>query len=269
MEKRKAFTMAEILVAAAIFMVFSAAVFSIYRMGSRMYVSGSWKYNRQKDAERFFEILKERIEQASNVVTVNMGKKDKEAVTTNRTTFVINTHNYELASKTRASGRQYLAQFAVCKPCIKLPNGSILKKGLALCHGLVLIPDEVTGLYNLHLRVERTKDNGEYFNPSGESCVPAESKNTEFQGDPKEFGLFPISHSYVLKDVFKVEITLTSGENEVDTTTGTGSGTGGEDKQIIPKVFSITVYMRNYKHEQTVLEVNCTAKIEGSVGLSE
>ncbi|MBQ2592158.1 MAG: prepilin-type N-terminal cleavage/methylation domain-containing protein, partial [Candidatus Riflebacteria bacterium] len=67
---KKGFTVAEVLVASAIFMVFSGALFSIYRMGSRMFVSGAWKYNRQKEAERFFEILKERVEQASNIVKI-------------------------------------------------------------------------------------------------------------------------------------------------------------------------------------------------------
>ena len=45
---KQGFTVAEVVVAAAIFVVFSGAVFSLYRMGSRMYVSGSWKFMRQK-----------------------------------------------------------------------------------------------------------------------------------------------------------------------------------------------------------------------------
>ncbi len=64
-KKRKAFTVVEVLIAATIFSMFLIGVFSLFNMGSRMYITGSWKYNKQKEGERFLQVLKERIEQAS------------------------------------------------------------------------------------------------------------------------------------------------------------------------------------------------------------
>ena len=63
--RKRAFTVVEVLIAAAIFSVFLIGVFSLFNMGSRMYISGSWKFTKQKEGERFLQVLKERIEQAS------------------------------------------------------------------------------------------------------------------------------------------------------------------------------------------------------------
>ena len=253
-------------------MIFSGAVLSLYRMGSRMYLSGSWKYTRQKEAERFFQMLKERVEQASCLITVNIGNKDKPSVR-EQTNFIISNDTVELSTEDRANERQYLAQFAVCKPCIKFPNGGIMTQGLVICHGLVLIPDEETGLYRLVLRAEKTKDNAEFFNPSGDSCIPPSAISSDFEGDAKEYGLLPLPVSYTLNDVFSVKININSGENESETssvdTSTSESDDSGESSKIIPKIFSITVGMRNAKHSQTQLEMTCKARLEGSVGLSE
>lgn len=272
-QNRKAFTLAEVLVSAAIFTIFSTAVLSLYSMGSKMFISGSWKYTRQKEAERFFEILKERVEQASSIVSVNIG--DKQNPTTREpTTFVVNKKNVELAEGQKATSREYLCQFAVCKPCLKKADGNVLKQGIVVCHGLVLIPDESSGLYNLVLRVERNKDNAEFFDPAGESCVPPSSKDPEYQGNPAEYSLIPLPTSYVLNDVFKVSIEVTSGFNEANTSTSSSTDTSTEgdlssDKQnIIQKLFSITVFMRNRKHDKTVLEMNLKARVEGAINLS-
>ncbi|HNW10460.1 MAG TPA: prepilin-type N-terminal cleavage/methylation domain-containing protein, partial [Candidatus Rifleibacterium sp.] len=54
LKKRVAgFTLIEIMVASAVFSLFTAGLFAFYRMGSNMFLTGSWKLTRQKEAERF------------------------------------------------------------------------------------------------------------------------------------------------------------------------------------------------------------------------
>ncbi|MFA6750151.1 MAG: prepilin-type N-terminal cleavage/methylation domain-containing protein, partial [Candidatus Riflebacteria bacterium] len=59
------FTLVEVIVAAAIFSIFITSVFAFYRMGSRMFTSGSWKQQKQKDSEMFLNLIRERASRAS------------------------------------------------------------------------------------------------------------------------------------------------------------------------------------------------------------
>ena len=258
---KKAYTVMEVIIASAIFILFAGAAFSLYRMGSRMYVSGSWKYNRQKEAELFFQNLRERVEQTSELVTINLPTTE---VSIEQTNFVINKKKIKLEVGQKASGREYLAQFAVCKPC-RIEEDNKVVKGLVLFHGLTLIANNM-GLYDLYLYVDNNTTNSEYFNLSGESCMKtAEYTQDKFKGNPtdEEFGFPNTPHSFVLRDVYSVEIETMKSEEE---TISTPSGLT-DDTPIIPSVFKITVGMRNPKHEQTALEMSCFAKIDGGVNL--
>ena len=252
--KKNGFTVAEVIVAAAIFMVFSGALFSIYRMGSRMYVSGSWKYMRQKDAERFFEILKERVEQSSNIVKIEPGAAAQ--IQTNPTAFKTKTGTlYEVLPGRRSSApNKQLVEFAVCKPCQVIGTK---KLGIIVLHSLTLVPDTVTGLYDLCLRVKRIDDHNftDYF--SFGCCDNLQLSQGDFLGNPSDFGLQPVPTVYKLKDVCSVVISYTHGETEA-------VARGGQ-AAIIPSVFDIKVKMRNPKHEQTVLNMGYKFKIDGSV----
>lgn len=267
-KNKNGFTVAEVVVAAAIFIVFSGAVFSLYRMGSRMFVSGSWKFNRQKEAERFFEILKERVEQASNIVTINFGEDTNPSG--DGTIFFIRKDPFELATEKTASEKVFLAEFAVCKPCIKIPGKD--QDGLILCHSLLLVPNSASKLYDLHLYVgggdERRPE--AFFNSSISSIGGIRPENTElddFKCDnatAQEFGLNPVKHSFILKDVYAVNLSYVQGEEESN-----GSSSGSTiSGSIKPKIFSIQVKMRNPQHDKTVLVMECKAKIDGSVAIS-
>ena len=273
-KNRKAFTVAEVVVAAAVFMIFSGALFTVYRMGSRMFVSGSWKFNRQKEAERFFEILKERIEQTSNIVTIVPGENvDPKG---DGTVFYIRSTPVELGKGGLPAAKIFLAEFAVCKPCIKIPGKT--QEGLILCHSLLLVPNNVSKLYDLHLFVSGgdTIRQTDFFNAS-KSCIgKIQTKNTQlsdFKYDnatAQKYGLNPVKHSYILKDVFAVNLSYVQGVDESNGSSGTGAGTGGgvdKTDAIKPKLVGIQVKMRNPKHENTVLVMECKARIEGSVAL--
>ena len=253
---KKGFTVAEVLVAAAIFMVFSGALFSLYRMGSRMFVSGSWKFNRQKEAERFFEVLKERVEQASNVVKIEPSS-DPQILThpTKFKTKIGTLYNLD-PGQTAASSNQQLAEFAVCKPYQKI--GSIEKMGLILYHSLTLVPGD-SGLYDLCLHVENSGDNAEFFTMSCVGDLKSGLSREKFRGDPSTFGLAPVPGSFKLRNVCSVTISYALGAEE--------AAANETFSAIRPSLYEIKVKMRNPKHEQTVLEMGYKFKIDGSVAV--
>ncbi len=253
-KSKNGFTVAEVLVASAIFMVFSGALFSIYRMGSRMFVSGAWKYNRQKEAERFFEILKERVEQASNIVKIEPNSASQ--ISTNPTVFKTKTGTlFEVLPGQKSSlPNKQLAEFAVCKPCQVIGNK---KLGIIVLHSLTLVPDKVSGLYDLCLRVQRIDDNNntDYFTFG---CADAlKLPQGDFLGNPSDFGLQPVPTVYKLRDVNSVTISYSQGLEEATAR--------GNHSAIKPSIFDIKVKMRNPKHDQTVLEMGYKFKIDGSV----
>ncbi len=257
-KNKKGFTVAVVLVASAIFMVFSGALFSIYRMGSRMFVSGAWKFNRQKEAERFFEILKERVEQASNIVKIEPGADAASQILTNQTVFKTKTGTlFEVLPGHKSSlPNKQLAEFAVCKPCQVIGSK---KLGIIVMHSLTLVPDKVTGLYDLCLRVQRIDDNSntDFFTFG---CADAlRLPQGDFLGNPADFGLQPVPTVYKLRDVNSVTIGFSQGVEE--------AAARGNHKAIKPSVFDIKVKMRNPKHEQTVLEMGYKFKIDGSVSV--
>lgn len=70
MHDSRGFTMAEILVAAAITTLLFTGAFSIYRSGSESFLLGDWKINSQKRAQRFLAMLSSDLNQANNAFTI-------------------------------------------------------------------------------------------------------------------------------------------------------------------------------------------------------
>lgn len=259
---KKAFTVAELAVAAGIFVLFAGAVFSLYRMGSRMFVSGSWKYQRQKEAERFFEVLKERVEQASTVCKIENGQLIS-APFTNFGTLSNNTN----INATSGGDNQQIAGFVVAKPNISsIQNG---RTGIVLFHSIFLKKDPVSNLYNLRLRVQRdtvaASDGVNYFN--GNFDIVDFNNNvplSDFNESPNNYSLGPVPHTYEVKDVSAVTISLKSGEVlNADSNNLTATST------IRPTMYGLTVEMQNPKHSNTKLVMNFSAKVDGSLGINE
>ena len=259
-KNKKGFTVAEVIVAAAIFMAFSGALFSLYRMGSRMFVSGSWKFTRQKEAERFFEILKERVEQASNMVKIDPSSTPQ--IETNASRFMTKKGVViDLAENAKASGSNIqLAEFAVCKPCQFL-SSSNRKTGIIVLHSLTVVPDSDSGLYKLNLFVKRIDDNNltDCFSMGAADGLNMAQAN--FLGDPVNFGLQPVPGIFTLRDVCSVTLNYSEGAEE--------SGASGNLQAIKPILYEVRVKMRNPKHAQTVLEMGYKFKIDGSVKVEE
>ena len=266
---RYGFTVAEVMVAAAIFVVFSGAVFSLYRMGSRMYVSGSWKFIRQKEGERFFEVLKERIEQSADIIKINpsgdpkSSKPGERQIIRTNTSFVTRKDRtcFSLPVGAKAKSNIQLAEFATCKPDLTLIDKN--KKGLVLFNSLMLVANKETGLYDLHLRVQKDNNSANgisYFGGLSVQCIGqyGDLNINDFNGNNVEnlYSLGPVPHTFILRDVASVSIGISKGEQ---------MGTG--DYKSEPSVFGVIVEMRNPKHEQTILQMGYKAKIDGSVGL--
>ncbi len=258
-KNKKGFTVAEVVVAAAIFMVFSGALFSLYRMGSRMFVSGSWKFTRQKEAERFFEILKERVEQASNMVKIDPSSTPQ--IETNASRFMTKKGVViDLGADTKATGAKIqLAEFAVCKPCQILGNNR--KNGIIVLHSLTVVPDNDSGLYKLNLFIKRIDDNSltDCFSMGAADGLNMTQAN--FLGDPVNFGLQPVPGIFTLRDVCGVTLNYAEGDVESDAS--------GDLQAIKPVLYEVKVKMRNPKHAQTVLEMGYKFKIDGSVAVVE
>ena len=80
-----------------------------------MFVSGSWKFTRQKDTERFFETLKERIEQSSKICKVDPSATQQ--IIEGETNFISlkNQTNINISN----GSTEQLAAFVVAKPDIR------------------------------------------------------------------------------------------------------------------------------------------------------
>lgn len=151
--ERLGFTLVEILIATAVFSLFLGGLFSLYRMGSGMFQSGSWKLQKQKEAERFLSSLKDRLEQASHAAVVNPAGSPQLAESLSQIGYVGGSINRaSIGANTRR-----LLLFAVCKPSINASSG------LLLYHGVRALPTPgQAGLFNLEF-ISTTNVNHAFF----------------------------------------------------------------------------------------------------------
>ncbi len=255
----KGFTLVEILIAASILSMFIAGVFSFYRMGSRMFTAGSWRLQKQKEAERFLNLLKERIEQASNASGINPAGTPQVVVS--ESCFVTVKNNTEVTSLT-ADTRLML--FSVCKPDMSVFGANVgpgTGPGLILFHCLMARPND-KNLYTLYLHANTKKEahNGiDYFNTAA-AFEPDLSKFSaplgNFNAAPADFSLIRAPYTAKLSDVltasFSVEI---------------ASGTDGMTET--EKVIGLNITMQHPKYPGTTVNQGIKAKIDFSVKVNE
>lgn len=255
--KKRGFTMAELLVASAIFMLFSGALFGLYRMGNKMYSAGTWRYMRQKQAELFFHILKERLEQASSIVCIDQGAKGDNQIVeaNNKPGFIVLDSGKPVQAGT---DDVYLAEFVIGKPCIA-SNTKTIKKGLVLYHSLYLSKPKSsyskTPVSDLCLCVRSNADLGSgHFKknnwPPDMSVFAA--VGADFTDNPNNYSLGPVPHDFVLEDVASVDVKT---EEYKDSNTDYCAA------------ITITVTMCNPKLDSAELKMSCSAKIDKSIKL--
>lgn len=277
MEKRRllkrltGFTLIEIIVASAVFSLFVTGVFSFYRMGSRMFVSGSWRLQKQKEVELFLTILKERMEQASNatiidpsnVVYTDQSGLSQKGVFTAKCNFLTLKNDSEIKN---IDSFKRLMLFSVCKPDkTLLQPGNNDYRGLILYHALVAVPDHAPvgtdpekNLYTLyfHASVDRASHNGiDYFNTtkSFEPITNVATFTNNFTNTPSFFSYGTAPKTYKLSEVAISNITW--------------SIASGTDSSNSEKVLGIKIKMVNEKNPETTVQHSMQAKIDLSIPL--
>jgi prepilin-type N-terminal cleavage/methylation domain-containing protein len=248
---RKGFTLVEILIASGVFAIFATGLFSFYRMGSNMYVTGSWKLQKQKEAERFLSILKERVEQASNASALQGG-----SVASATCAFNVLESGTIIDKKDKinaAADNTRLMLFTVCKPNME-PIGS---PGMVLFHCLMLVPAE-KNLYTLYLHANTDpvpNDGIDYFgavaNFKPEQGDFANYAN-QFRGIPGAYNLGSVPYTIKLRDVKRIEMNWSIGSNPTSSNEAF-------------RTVQLKVTLQNPTHENTTVNQQMEAKIDFTV----
>ncbi|GAB4279256.1 MAG: hypothetical protein Kow0029_23090 [Candidatus Rifleibacteriota bacterium] len=258
--QKKGFTLVEILIAAGVLTLFLTGLFSFYRMGSRMFVTGSWKLQKQKETERFLSLLKERIEQASNASAINPAGAPGSQLVTAVAPFVTLKNNTIV---TNPPGDTRLMLWSVCKPDMSRFGATTgvpgKGPGLILYHCLLAKPAE-KNLYTLylHANTQMVQNNGiDYFNSTAVFYPDISVFSPplgNFTGSPKDFSLQTAPFTQKLTDVlmasFSVEI-------------GSGTSLLGE----ADKVVGISIVCQHPQYDDTTVSHSIKAKIDYSVQL--
>lgn len=248
-----AFTLVEVLVAAGIFSLFCVGLFSFYRMGSNIFVKGSWKLRKQKEAERFLAAVKERIEQTSNATVIDPAAANQ--IETNDASFVTLNNGSTIGSSTPVTSNTRLMIFSVCKPDLSKINPT--KRGIILHNCLMLVPDTAKNLYTLYFGSRKSKDaiKGIDFFNSPTNYDPAPPVGGDFSASPQQYSLGADPQLLKLTDVSAVKIDW-----------GIASGTNAATETA--KIVGLYVEMQNPKYPSTKLQQRMQAKLDFTMTLT-
>lgn len=240
--KHSGFTLVEIIVAAAVLSVFFIGLFSLYRMGSTMFITGSWKLNKQKEAERFLAVLRERLEQATPASVISSDEVINQRISI-----------YALPNGTGvdASSLRRLILFPLCKPNMVIND----QPGLIMAHTLTLRPRADSPLGDLVLygtgRPGEDLINGENADFIAE--INAAATSGDFTGQPSQFGLGGNRmFQTVLEEVASATIIWEVASGTVGADTGDVSG----------QTLGIEIVMQNAKHPETIVTQRVRARID-------
>lgn len=245
---RTGFTMVELLVAFGVFSLFFGGLFLVYRTGMNMYITGSWKMNKQKEAQRFLTILKERIEQASRPSRIDPTNADpNNRIQIGPASFLTVQNNSAILNIATRTASVKLAAFSICKPDL-----TGIGEAAGLWFGQVLYANK----NNLELFGSNNRNHGKMlssgpFPPSPSFNVGGTTVTPNVGRQPSEFQLGASTQSDFLTDVSHVWVTW-----------GTASGTGVADGG---KIWSINIEFRNPSHPKTMFTQGIQAKINFDV----
>lgn len=257
-KSQKGFTLVEVLIAAGVLSMFIGGVFAFYRMGSTMFQAGSWRLQKQKEAERFLNILKERIEQASNATYIDPA--GDPPITEAKAKFLALNDGVQVSFSASESDGERLMLFSVCKPDLSKLGAAVgpgTGPGLVMYHCLWAQPgDKIVDakkLYTLYLHAN-TSDAAhggiDYFNTS-ETFKPAVSTWT-VNASPADFSLQSAPFTAKLTDVVLASFSL-----EI------ASGTNYASE--MEKVIGISIKMQHPRYPATTVTQAIKAKIDYSV----
>ena len=218
---RFGFTAVEVIVAAGIFVAFMGGLFQLFRMGNQMYSAGTWRYTRQKQAEAFFHTLRERIEQASNIVCIDQRQEGGgQLIQTTSPAFIALSESQPINPP--SSGNKIIAEFTIGKPCIIDKSGKVIQEGLILYNSLLLSRQKNGSgkkpIGNLCFRVAREIAGDSNFKnalnwPPSITSFPSESK---FSDNPNNYSLGAVPRSFVLEDVSSIVLQFEKATGNTD-----------------------------------------------------
>jgi len=247
--------MVELLVAFGVFSLFFGGLFLVYRTGMNMYITGSWKLNKQKEAQRFLTILKERVEQASRASRIDPSNPDpKIRVQLGQGDFLTVANNTDIQNIATRSTSVKLAAFSICKPDL-----SLLGEGAGLWFGQVLYVNR----NNLELFGTNNRNHAKVLSAAGfppsptfnvGAVAPFTSVTPVVTRLPADFQLGASTQSDILNDVSRIWVTW-------GTASGTGQANGG-------KIWSLNIEFRNPAHDKTTFTQGIQAKINYDVPVS-
>ncbi|MBF0408597.1 MAG: prepilin-type N-terminal cleavage/methylation domain-containing protein [Candidatus Riflebacteria bacterium] len=258
----KAFTLIEILVAAVVFTLFLIGVFSMFQMGNQMFVGGSWKLEKQKHAQRFLTVLKERLERATNLSKINpLAAPDSQISTSPASVYTLNSgSSFNSGGRgltPNASSTSNILLFSACMP--DLTSISATKPGMCIAHSVTLIPDAVDNLYSLRLiasKWDTWSTNANAANGIG-SAIGAFPPNAgafgDFSGTSEQYQLGEDPFSITIDSVKRIVV-------EWAVASGTGSESAG-------KVLGIRLDLMHPKFPQTQITQEIRSKIAYDVAI--
>lgn len=261
---RSGFTLVEILIASGIFSVFCVGLFSFYRMGSGMFLKGSWKLRKQKECERFLTRLKERIEQTSHAVFINPTQPGGSQIIKTEANFVTLVSGTEIGTgnpgSTEPTGLTRLMLFSVCKPDLSMLPGQASMKGLKLLNSLAIAPSNTMSgakkLYTLYFgsnTVSAPLQGIDLFN-SATTFDPGVPAGGDFSSTPSDYSLGSNESLSKLTDVSYVII---------DWKLSTGGNAAAETAKIV----GLRIGMQHPKYPETKVHQRMQAKLDFAIPL--
>lgn len=177
-----------------------------------MFVSGSWRLQKQQETERFLNLLKERLEQASDLVDVDTNGNITQTVAA---TVGVSVGSYTFdsnASGTVLTETQRILHFVICKPALRDEHGLLL-------YNTLLAESDPDHSHLMRLRFYSTASGTDpvlhsptvAFNPLG---GPVLSQN-RFDSAPENYGLGGSPYQFVLTDVHKIKVREIDGSNQL------------------------------------------------------
>lgn len=239
------YTLVEMLIAFGLFGLFFGGLFALYSMGTNMFLTGTWRLNKQKEAQRFLSVLKERLEQASNLSFINPAAIGNDQVK------VANTHVYTLDKTTTISNiakltvPQKILLFTIGKPDTSLAGG---KSGLNYSQALWVI--------NGGLELFGTKDGNLASISSSIAGFPPDPSaliGGKWDATAQEYQLRNDPFDLILTDVASLTLTW-----------NTASGTGDIDSG---KTWAIKIDFVNPRNLQTSLTQSIQARVSFDVAI--
>ena len=241
----RGFTMVELLVAFGIFIMFFTGLFSLFNMGTSMFHSGSWKLNKQKEAQRFFTALKERMEQAANLSRINpAGVGNSQIEIASLSVYTIPTGT-TISVATLPAPLKILA-FSITKPDMTAAGGN---RGLCFPHVIVAQRGSLL-FYGSNITGDATVTTAiAAFPPDPTTRLPSGN----WTGLPSDFQLGGRVFDLSLTEVKAARVNW-----------GTASGTGVQDAG---KVWTLEVDFEEGKYKKTSMTHSIRARVSYDVAV--